>query len=68
MTRRAVFLYQNGINSQQLNANIPRVGRNKKCKKPSFLKRQILIQEAFSCIKDKKFTDNGNIELAPNSQ
>ena len=68
MIRRASFLYQNGNNIQQLNANIPRVGRNKKCKRPSFLKRQILIQEAFSRIKDKKFTENGNIELATNSQ
>ena len=58
MTRGATFLSQNRNN----------VGRNKKYKKPSFIKRQILIQEAFSRIKDKKSQIMEILNLHPNSQ
>ena len=62
--RRSSFLHKNRLNHDQLNANIPRPLRASKVKKPSLPKRQILIQEAFSRIENKKFTNDGNLEIA----
>jgi len=65
-TRRALFLHQNGNSSTQLNANIPHQRKRSKVKMPSTQKRQILIKEAFARLKNKKFTNDGNLELANN--
>ena len=63
-TRRAFFLQQNRFNNVQLNTNIPRPMRASKIKLPSLPKRQILIQEAFARIENKRFTYGGNLEIA----
>ena len=63
MTHRALYLQQNSSNSFQLNANIPRPRKALKSKPPSLLKKQILIQEAFARIPNKKFTNDGNLEM-----
>ena len=63
-TRRSFFLQQNRFNNAQLNTNIPRPMRAPKVKLPSLPKRQILIQEAFARIENKRFTYGGNLEIA----
>ena len=62
ITRRALRLSQNS-NGPQINANVPRRIKHEKHKQPSLIKRQILIKDAFSRIKDKKYTNVGNLEL-----
>ena len=61
--RRRLYISQNINNSDQLNANIPRPRNINKIQTPSSPKRQILIQEAFARIKNKKYTKNGDLEL-----
>ena len=56
-TRRSSFLLQNRMNHIQLNTNPPRSSRTQNIKMPSLPKKQILIQEAFSRIRNKKFTE-----------
>ena len=63
VTRRSLYLQQNRFNGSQLNTNIPRPMRALKAKLPSLPKRQILIQEAFARIENKKFTFSGNLEI-----
>ena len=63
VTRRSLYLQQNRFNGSQLNTNIPRPRRALKAKLPSLPKRQILIQEAFARIENKKFTFSGNLEI-----
>ena len=65
-TRRALFLHQNGNNSTQLYSNIPHQRKRSKTKAPSTQKRQILIKEAFERLENKKFTNDGNLELVNN--
>ena len=62
-TRRSSFLQQNRMNHIQLNTNPPRSSRTQNIKMPSLPKKQILIQEAFSRIRNKKFTNDGNLEM-----
>ena len=62
-TRRALFLHQNDNNSTLLNSNIPHQKKRPKIKAPSIQKRQILIREAFERLENKKFTNDGNLEL-----
>ena len=62
-TQRSLFLTQNRNNNEFLNSNIPRPERTPKIRMPSRPKRQILISEAFARIKDKKFTNDGNLEM-----
>ena len=65
--RRALFLHENGNSNTQLNANIPHQRKWSKVKVPSTQKRQILIKEAFERLENKKFTNDGNLELVNNS-
>ena len=62
-TRRALFLHQNDNNSSLLNSNIPHQKKRPKIKTPSIQKKQILIREAFERLENKKFTNDGNLEL-----
>ena len=66
LSRRTTFLEENTNNGNQLNANIPRKKKTKNAKPFSAQKRQILITAAFQNIPNKRFTRNGNLELANN--
>ena len=66
-TRRALFFHENGNSNTQLNANIPHQRKRSKVKVPSTQKRQILIKEAFERLENKKFTNDGNLELVNNN-